>query len=218
MATSKGKLRSSSRVFDLDQEDAPRLNNNNAPSVIEYETLSWSKIILGWVKSIFVFLLLGILLIAGVYAGLAGTILYGIVNVDNKTVTVVARGTYVGGVVPEGETIYISTTHTIEGTFISNLVEGFTGVPGGATVEVLAGPIQEIKINAQKKTIDLISNGKTVETIKGTIADVDTTKKVLQNEYIVRCVGGACEAGELFIIQDGQISGEIISQQKVGGN
>lgn len=206
MAT-KGKLRSSSKIFELNEEE-PKLSNNVLPTVIEYEEIGWGHIIKGWVKSILVFLLLGLVLVVGAYAGLAATISYGTID-DRGEIIVVARGTYVGGVVPKDEIVYISTTHILDGNLWDNLQQGFVGIPNAATVQVLAGPVQEIEVQANQ--ILLKKGTETVGKIEGVIEDLTPNKTVLQNEYIVRCLGGACEPGELLLIKSAQISGEVVT-------
>ena len=213
----KGKLRSSSKVFDLDGEETPRLNNNNSPAVIEYEPLSWNKIIKGWLKSIAGFVVLSLVLTLGVYAGLSSTILYiTTAKVDSSTSAfIVARGTFTGGMVPAGSEVYISTSNTLDGSFLTNLQQGFVGIPNGTIVEVLAGPVQKIQINSNDQTVDLLAtNGSSASSVNGIVLNDDGTKTVLENEYLVRCLGGACKTGDLLIIKKAQISGEIISANK----
>lgn len=205
---SKGKLRSSSKVFDLENEQ-PLINNNAPQVVIEYETLNWGAIIASWLKTIFMFFLLGIVLVAGIYAGLASTILY-VVPSDKNDSFAVARGTYVGGVVPAGSIIYVSMSSSIENNFLSNLQEGFNGVKDGAVVKTLAGPVQEISIDMKNSEVSLYKDGKIEDIIEGVIPEQYADITLLKNQYLVECVSGACKKGQLSIINQEQISGEVI--------
>ncbi len=213
----KGKLRSSSKIFELDDDETPRLNNKNSAAVIEYEPLSWNKIIKGWLRSIAIFIALALVLVLGVYSGLSATIIYGTSAKINGTnsVFMIARGTYTGGIVPAGAKIYVSTTRLLDNSFLTNLQQGFTGLPGGAQVQVLAGPVQKIQIDPANQQVQLLStNGSPSSSVTGVVDNADSTKTFLQNEYLVRCLGGACKTGDLLIIKKEQISGEIISSRQ----
>lgn len=211
--TSKGKLRSGSKIIDIENEQ-PLINNNiNAQTTIEYEEISWGTIIMGWVKTVILFILLGIFLLVGTYAGLSATILYA-TQAGNSDPFIVARGTYVGGKVPENSFIYVNTKGEIENNFLSNLSEGFGGIKDGAVVKTLAGPVQELLVDNKKETITIIEDGETKETIDGVLPEEYAGTDFLKNQYLVECMAGACEKGELLIIDQNQISGEVIT---VGG-
>lgn len=205
----KGKLRSSSKIVDLPDNEQPQINNNNTPqTVIEYESLSWNTILLGWGKTVILFLLLGSVLVLGIYAGLSSTILY--LTSTKDASFIVARGTYVGGIIPEGSYVYVNTDGKIENNFLSNLNEGFSGIKNGAVVKTLAGPVQEIKVDNDKQTISIIENGKVVNEIDGALPEEYNNINYLKNQYLTECLSGACEKGELLIVNQNQVSGEVI--------
>lgn len=206
MSANKGKLRSSSKIVDLDSEESPRLSApNGLTPVIEYETIGWGEVIKGWTKSIIVFILLAAVLVVGIYAGLSATIAYA-TSTSGSGQFFVARGTYVGGTVPEDSTIYVSTTNSISNSFITNLQEGFGGVPNGAVVKTIAGPVEEI-------VVDNLGNASVGgDSIKGTLPSDFAQGGFLKNQYLVECISGSCTSGELLVINQNQISGEVINK------
>lgn len=206
MSANKGKLRSSSKIVDLDSEESPRLS---APStltpMVEYETIGWGEVIRGWAKSIVIFLLLAAVLVVGIYAGLAATIAYS-TSTPGSGQFFVARGTYVGGTVPQDSTIYVSTSNVVSNSFLTNLQEGFSGLPNGAVVKTIAGPVEEI-------IVDNYGNASVGgDDIAGVLPAEFAQGGYLKNQYLVECVSGACTAGDLLVINQNQISGEVINQ------
>lgn len=206
MSANKGKLRSSSKIVDLDSEESPRLS---APStltpIVEYETIGWGEVIRGWAKSIVIFLILAAVLVVGIYAGLAATIAYS-TSTPGSGQFFVARGTYVGGTVPAGSTIYVSTTNAVENSFLTNLQEGFSGLPNGAVVKTIAGPVEEIVVdNTGRASVG-------GDDISGVLPADFANGGYLKNQYLVECVSGACTSGDLLVINQNQISGEVINQ------
>lgn len=204
--------RGKKRVVDADI--TPRLNNSSNVITVEYRTISWWDITKVWGKNIISFLLLGVLLLTVVYAGLSATVLYFASN--DKGNFFVVRGAYVGGKIPAKEIVYASKTDTIENTFISNLMEGFTGLTNPVMVKTLAGPSAQVYVYPEtREVVEINKNNEIVKTFEGTLAEgYEPTDGWLKEQYLVECVSGKCKTGELLILDKNQISGKVVTEFK----
>lgn len=208
----KPKLKSSQKIIDLPEDMKPALSNNSINSFVEYETVGWGYILKDWGKKIALFFLFAVILAVAAYAALAATIAY-TVKIDG-TLYSVARGTYVGNEIPEGEVVYASYDQPAVGDFMSNLTQGARSVIGEdpvsqpVVVEVVAGPIAKVQVNGEQITFN--PGDKDENALTADVDGLDNKTKLLDGQYVVECKWGACEVGSYFVLPAENVSGEII--------
>lgn len=214
----KPKLRSSSKILDISDEIRPALQNSNP--LVSYETLGWKPIIIGWAKSVALFLLGAIILALLLYAGLSATIAY-TVNLDGHR-EIVARDTFVGNEITKNSIVYGSMDSKLENTILSKLLEGGNGLIGneavsnGVVVKVLAGPTMKISLNSKGNII--IESGKNKgDVITDEIDGSIPSDGIISEKYIVECKWGACDPGTYFFLSADNISGKVISPNEKRG-
>lgn len=211
----KPKLKSSSKIVDLPDGVRPTIQNSNP--LFSYETVGWGPIVLSWGKSISLFIAFALVLAIALYAGLAATIAYG-VKLDDKYYGV-ARDTFVGNVIPAGENIYASASTPVDKTLTAKLIEGgkiFIGeqaLTDAVNVKVIAGPTMKIAYG-DNNTLTILSGENTGEVITGPVNGLKSDVTLIENDYIVECLWGACEEGELFLLSANNVSGKIIDLDK----
>ena len=190
--------------------------------VIEVEEESWFSIIFGWVRGIIVFLLLTLAVLAALYSGLAATMLV-YSDTGEGEYNLVLRGAWsdTGGEPPLGTQVAISSTTEAPQNWWDWIVTGWIGIPSPATVEVVSTNFDRLYVERTTDggpiTVVVLDN----ETIRGTLVPstvlpltkYDTapfeTNYQLDNEYLVRCVVGACEPGTYSVVSKTQIFGEV---------
>lgn len=106
-----------------------------------------------------------------------------------------------------GTKIYASTTDAAPSGFFSKVQTGFSGAPNSiiATVESLE---TSSYVLIEDKTIRVI-NGTSENAISGTYNGSRNGNQKLQDEYIVKCVSGACDEGEILIVSRDNIVGVV---------
>jgi hypothetical protein len=211
----KPKLKSSSKIVDLPDGVRPTIQNSNP--LFSYETVGWGPIVVSWAKSISLFVAFALVLALVLYAGLAATIAYGI-KIEDKYYGV-ARDTFVGNVIPAGENVYASASTPIDSTLTAKLIEGGKILIGqqaledAVEVKVIAGPTMKIAIG-ENNTTTILSGKNSGEVIIDPITGLKSDVNLIKDDYIVECLWGACEEGELFLIPASNISGKIIDLDK----
>lgn len=143
-----------------------------------------------------------VFIIVLIHTALAGSLMF-TASVDDKPFTErawVARGTFVGGKIAPGTTIYGSASTAAPTGFIEKVVEGYLGVPDYFVAEVIAGPVDGVTAGPDEK---ILVNGKD----SGYTGKTENVE--LKNQYLAVCVSGACEEGDLIIANYESISGEV---------
>jgi hypothetical protein len=112
---------------------------------------------------------------------------------------VVVRGAFPGGIAAQGDFAFVSS-QPYDRSVMGKVEQAFVGVPGGSTVEVVAGP------------------GATLTTAKGQIlADELPTRfygvppqAKLGHEYLAVCVSGSgCTTGALILVPNDRLVGQV---------
>ena len=211
----KGKL---AKRKTVEAETTPKLSNNKEIETIEYKTVGWGTIIKSWAKSLTLYILLSIFILISIYTALAATVFYN-VSKENQNFFVV-RGTYVGNIIPAGETIYASPDKNLDNTVISRLLEGFTGIENGVVVKTLAGPTGRIYVDPDTLQVMTVNNDNIIiEKFDGKFVGETPTDGRLKEQYLVECVyTDNCEQGTIFIISEKQISGEVRTELNLTEN
>lgn len=138
-------------------------------------------------------------ILAIIYTSLAGTLMMAAPSTHGELQkTWVARGTFPGGQIPDGTFVYGSKSSAASDDFIGRIMEGYVGAPNAFIGEAIAGPFDTIEsVNGE-----IIADGeKTGYT--GTIEN-----KILNEQYLIRCIEGKCKPGELLIAKATSIAGE----------
>lgn len=165
------------------------------------------KIITGSLGSILTVIILG-------YAVTAGTIGMFTFNTGNPNFILrpaFSNGAITGGYIQKEEPIYASLTQPAGTDFISQLV---TGISGGAPQAVTGKPATldytaKIFIN-DNGTITVLNNDNTETELEGTYQGNLRGAQQLSDEYIIQCISGDCEKGELLIISKDNIYGVVV--------
>lgn len=140
--------------------------------------------------------------VVAVHTALAGSLMF-TASLDDKPATErvwVARGTFIGGNIDSGTTVYGSTTTYAPDNFLTKVMEGYTGAPDYFVAEVIAGPIASVSNGSGEK---ILINGKDSGYV-GKVEKID-----LKNQYLAQCIDGACEKGKMIVAEYASISGEV---------
>lgn len=154
----------------------------------------------GGVKFILSIIMLIVLVIGASYTLLGGTLMFLAPNNDSSIDrTWVARGTFDGGKIDAGTTVYASSTQTAPQGMFKKIVESYVGTPDSFIAKTIAGPVVEV---SSKKGIIHV-NGKATDH-KGNIENTQ-----LRNEYLMKCISGSCAEGEYIVVPFEAVSGEV---------
>lgn len=207
---------------------------------VNVEEESWPNIILRWIKLTIAFGILLAILIGGMYAGLATTIMY-ITKVPVganhvKQTVVVVRGTknLTGGIAKPNIVVYGSAVDSAPDQILSRFQEGvslfnYTIAPvlaqtvAGPNINVAVTPSTTVpntynityKVNDSPTTMQL--NNISINVPEGLANDSHYQKltsgsQYYANTYIAKCLGGTgCVTGSYFLLPGKNISGEVKS-------
>lgn len=117
-----------------------------------------------------------------------------------------------GYVTQAGTTIYASTVNEAPTSGFSGaatrVILAFTGAEEGITGKVLTtDTLTKITIQPNN-TITYTENGATLTT-QGTYAGELSGEYTLREEYLIECVSGACEQGEIIILPEKNVIGVV---------
>lgn len=161
----------------------------------------------GGLKFILGIILLAVFVIAAIYTALAGTLMF-LAPSDSATAKVwVARGTFEGGRIDTGKTVYGSATGDASTDLIGKALEGFVGAKDYFIADVVVGPVGDL--SSSKGEIYL--NGKNLH-LKGNIQNIR-----LREQYLAKCVEGSCIPGEYVVIDSSSVSGEVRGKVSLKG-
>lgn len=112
---------------------------------------------------------------------------------------IVVRGAFPGGIATQGDFAYISDTAN-DRSLMGKVEQAFVGVPGGATIQVIALP--GAKLGTENG--ELLADGKPTG-FAGT-----PPQAMLGHEYLAVCVSGSrCASGDLVVVPDNRIIGKV---------
>jgi hypothetical protein len=210
MARAKKFAKYSSGVYVNSELVKPRLQQPNTAYLnIEEELNALAKAnkirlaISGMMGGILTILILG-------YSMLAGS--FGFFDISKGTFVTypafASESQIKGGFVQTvGTKVYASSTQAAPSNFFSKVQTGFTGAPNSviATVESL-DTSSYILIEDGKITI---LNGANSTLIEGTYSGSLEGQNKLTNQYVMKCVSGACKEGELILVSLDNIVGVV---------
>lgn len=164
----------------------------------------------GLAKILVTFTLIIIAVVLAVYTSLAATLMVLAPSIDDDVTerSWVARGTFVGGMIDPGTFVYGSATSAAPEDFMGKIMEGYFGASDPFVAEVIAGPVA--KVSTDKADNVLVNGEKTGYT--GTVENTE-----LRSQFLAVCVTGACEPGEIVVIESGAISGEYKGAVSITG-
>jgi hypothetical protein len=202
----KVKLRKHGSLVNATSVEPERQFAGGAQNIIEVKEESWASIILGWVKTIVGYFALVVVLLLAVYTGLAATVVF-FSSVGGQT-ALVARGTFIGGIPDKGDMMYISNDTPDPKSPVNNVVVGFKGAPEASIVENMSAEYDKVSVSGNNIQIaDQVINDAVLLNAKGDRVTSGTIS--LNNQYVVQCVTGACDADSYLVIDSKQIYGEI---------
>jgi len=112
---------------------------------------------------------------------------------------IVVRGAFPGGIATQGDFAYVADV-AYDRSFMGKVEQAFVGVPGGATIQVIALP------GAKLGTMD----GQLVADDKPTGFTGAAPQPRLGHEYLAVCVSGSrCTSGSLVVVPDNRIVGKV---------
>lgn len=155
----------------------------------------------GGLKFILGVVIFGILVLIALYTFLSASLMFAAPSPNSETERIwVSRGTFEGGKIDPGTTVYGSSTGSAGQDFFGKIAEGYVGANDYYIADTLIGPLGEVE--SREGTIYL--NGQPTEH-KGDISPVR-----LSDQYLAECVSGdLCEPGDLVIIDSESVSGEV---------
>lgn len=214
MANKKGILRNSDGVVDS-ADYIPRLAMPGAHDVIDVKEESWGHIALGWGKGLLGFGLILVILVGLLYSGLTATLMMlSPTSADTSSREWVVRNTWTetGGKPPIDKQVVISTTKALPTQWWDLVTVGWVGIAAPAVVRIASTDYETLYIVDSKVTnLTTKDSGSFISSPAfryDTKTDLAEQNYKLDNEYLVECVSGSCEAGTYFIIDATQIFGE----------
>lgn len=216
MALRKGKLRNNDGVVDSSGY-TPRLSMQGSRDIVEVKEESWFSIAGGWIKGIIAFVLSLIVIIAGIYSGLAATLMfYSPISSDSSSRSLIIRNAWVdtGNEPPIGEEVIISTDSKLPEEWWNAILVGWVGISSPAKVEILTPNFDKLYI--EDGTV--VSFNDPDETFKPFVSSAafkydkkenPVLNHQLDGQYLVKCISGDCKEGTYFIIEETQIFGKL---------
>lgn len=199
------KLKSSNEFEDIDENYASPLISPGEVIVRESSgrdtAASLALTFGGGIKFLLGILAFILLIFITLYTFLAGTLMFAAPSSNSAMERIwVARGTFEGGNVNSGQTVYGSAAGPAADSFVGKFMEGYSGVQDYYVADVVAGPLGIVTSKDNQVLVD----GKQVG-ITG------STKEIrLRDQYLATCVtGDSCEPGQLIIIDKDSIAGEV---------
>lgn len=154
----------------------------------------------GGIKFILGLLVFALLVVGSIYTFLAGTLMFTAPSEDSSSERIwVARGTFQGGQIDAGTTVYGSASDFAGRDFIGKVKEGYVGAKDYFVVDTIAGPVAEV---SSKNGVILVNGSATK--FKG---EIETTR--LSKQYLAQCVEGSCAPGEYVVVDYDSIAGEV---------
>lgn len=135
------------------------------------------------------------------YTCLSGTLMFAAPSPTSSAERIwVARGTFDGGNIDAGKTVYGSSAGPVASDFIGKFSEGYTGVEEHYVADVVAGPLGVVTSRDNQIFVDGKATG-----IAGSTSEIK-----LRDQYIATCVfGDYCQKGQVIIIDKNSVSGEV---------
>lgn len=166
------------------------------------------KIITGSIGSILTIILLGYIVVAGT----VGMFTFNAGGAHFVLRPAFSNGAITGGYIQEkGEIVYASLSQPAGPDFISQLITSFSGgAPQGIIGEAVAIDYTGTIIINEDGTIDITDGDKTA-TLEGKYNGNRTGKQQLNDQYIIQCIAGECEKGELLIVNKDNVHGIVSS-------
>lgn len=113
---------------------------------------------------------------------------------------VVVRGAFPGGIAAQGDFAYI-TGQAYDRSFAGKVEQAFMGVPGGATIQIVALP---------GATLASDLDGQIVANDKPSGFNGTPPQARLGHEYLAYCISGTrCVAGTLVVVPDDRVVGKV---------
>lgn len=212
-----GKLKNNDGLVDSSNY-TPKLAMPGAREIIEVKEETWPQIIWGWIKSLLGVFGVGLLVLAMLYSGLSATLMMYIpTGTDSTQRDLVVRNTWqeTGNRPPLNTQVVISVTSALPENWLELIRVGWTGTDNPAIVRIASTEFDTLYI-VEDSVTNLGESGEE-GTFVGSPAfphsEEDGTyfeeqNIVLDGQYLVECISGACEAGTFFIIDSSQIFGE----------
>lgn len=233
MARKYGKLRDTKGVIDT-SDQTPQLSVPGS-EIVEIEEESWASIIFRWVKGIIAFLLSAVAIVALLFTIMACSLMV-FSPVENEGQifdrTLVVRGTWAdnGGEPPLGTEVVVSNNqYAPTDKWWDWALIGWQGIPSPSKVEIVSTSYDKLYITGTTTQLEdeKVEYTATVTSVK----DSNVTGEFLQSpslglkkykndatfefnhtlddQYLVKCISGNCEPGGFFVVDKGQIFGEV---------
>lgn len=186
----------------------PALAFDSNSDIIMFSEESWFSILGSWIKSALLLCLSALLIFAALYTVLAATLFF-VTGVDDKPVFV-ARNTFLGGVPSVDDMILVSKTTPSSTDPLSRLQSAFLGIDEPAIVKVLTEPTDNVTASGGKVTV----TGKNPNTYDGAFVNdkgeaSSLNQTIMTDQILVECVSGSCTAGQLFLVKNDNVYGEV---------
>lgn len=211
MATKLGKY--SSAGFVDSTLTKPKRQDTSSGYVSVEETLNAMakankirKAVTGSLGSILAVVLLGYIVIAGT----VGMFTFNAGGAHFVLRPAFSNGAITGGYIQkQGEIVYASTTNTADTDFLSQVITAFSGgAPQGIIGKAVAIDYSGIIDIKDDGTIEIKDGDKTAA-VEGTYNGSLRGEQKLTDQYIIQCIAGECEEGELLIISKDNIHGVV---------
>lgn len=233
MARKYGKLRDTKGVIDT-SDQTPQLSVPGS-EIVEIEEESWASIIFRWSKGIIAFFLSAIVIIALLFTIMACSLMvFSPVEKEGQIFdrTLVVRGTWAdtGGIPPVGTEVVVSNNqYAPTDKWWDWALIGWHGIPNPSRVEIattnydklyISGTVEQLedeKVNYEATVTSVNNPEVTGEFFQSPALDLKKFKKdatfefnhTLDEQYLVKCISGKCEPGTFFVVDKGQIFGEV---------
>lgn len=139
---------------------------------------------------------------AALYVALAVTVVA--VMDSGEQSALVVRGAFPGGVAKPGEFAFTSA-QAYDRSLPGKITQAFVGVPGGATMEIVAVPGSKLTMDADGQ---VLANQLPTRFFNTPGASLPAAQ--LGHEYLAVCISGnGCVSGELVVVPDNHVVGKV---------
>lgn len=214
MVKKQGKFIDTHGIVDV-SDYIPQLAVAGEHDIVATKEESWLSILLGWAKGSILFIVIGLLFLALLYSGLSATLMSYVKTGPHSPHSLVVRGTWssTGSIPPVYAKAVISDTTFVPTNWWGNIVVGWMGIKNPSIVKIMSGPYDKIAV-VNSKVSNLTNNAVGGGFVSSPEFTYNSTKNndisyTLKGEYLVQCISGTCQPGTYFIINPGQVYGEV---------
>jgi hypothetical protein len=155
------------------------------------------------------FLLSAMLICTVMYVTLAASLLFA-TPIEGK-VSVVARGTFLGGIPAKDDFVVASPTQAAGTNTLDKLKEAAFGIESAEVVKIASAPTGMVQIDGDSIVVSGMEPGSYTGIVLDDKGERITSSVQLNKAYLAECVSGSCKPGTFVIVDGTKIFGELVN-------